>query len=441
MRQRIGVEHLKAPITNQEVEGALAKADRAVNDLSQLPVTWLDFCNEKLSIASESIGFLIRQRVQIHKRGYPSRELAYLKLIERQIEELKQVYLSFYRLAPGLIHQLRSKEPEIYSWLMLQGELGLELDNLLCGLSLLEDIDVKTAMVIAVQSPVESMDSTLSELIEGNATSGAFYFECLRVRQTLSVSLIKRWNKASIISSHVALPLLALQDVKEGIDWLNDNAGSEQYLFERLITKRDRGTWFRQCFGIEPNRLPSAQVLTYAKLLELKEFEAFDISSSLAPVDFALSGDWKLVPQIIEHLESLEEAEAEGEIWLQALYVVYGKLLPLTPQDVGVEYEWEEIVDLLNEWVEDEKYIQNLPSRLGYALSFESTLAAMQDSNVDVLFRDWLWRQICIQSRAYVPWDMAMPIHQQDWNFNNLKAAPSASERFNLRNSNAVMGY
>ncbi|HHF3072977.1 TPA: hypothetical protein ACPJ1A_000448 [Vibrio diabolicus] len=439
MRQRIGVEHLKAPITNQEVEGALAKAERAVNDLSQLPVKWLDFCNEKLSIASESIGFLIRQRVQIHKRGYPSRELEYLKLIERQIEELKQVYLSFYRLAPGLLHQLRSKEPEIYIWLMLQGELGSDLDNLLCGLSLLEDIDAKTAMVVAVQSPVESMDSTLSELIEGNATSGAFYFECLRVRQTLSVSLIKRWHKASIISSQVALPLLALQDVKEGIDWLNDNAGSEQYLFERLITKRDRGTWFRQSFGIEPNGLPSAQVLTYAKLLELKEFEAFDISSSLAPVDFALGGDWKLVPQIIEHLESLEEAE--GEIWLQALYVVYGKLLPLTPQDVGVEYEWEEIVDLLNEWVEDEKYIQNLPSRLGYALSFESTLAAMQDSNVDVLFRDWLWRQLCIQSRAYVPWDMAMPIHQQDWNFNNLKAAPSASERFNLRNSNAVMGY
>ncbi|TOK91372.1 hypothetical protein CGI09_29290, partial [Vibrio parahaemolyticus] len=71
----------------------------------------------------------------------------------------------------------------------------------------------------------------------------------------------------------------------------------------------------------------------------------------------------------------------------------------LTPQGVGVEYEWEEIVDLLNEWVEDEKYIQNLPSRLSYALSFESTLAAMQDANVDVLFRDWLWRQICIQSR------------------------------------------
>ncbi|MHB9958120.1 hypothetical protein [Vibrio campbellii] len=439
MRQRIGVEHLKTPITNQEVEGALARAERAVNDLSQLPPTWLSFCNEKLSIASESIGFLIKQRVQLHKRGYPSRDLDYLKLIERQIEELKQVYLSFYRLAPGLIHQLRSQEPEICAWLMLQKELGSELDNLLCGLSLLEELDAHTAKVIVTQSPVEHMDSVMSELIEGKAKSSAFYLECLRLRQALSVALIKRWHKAEIIRPHIALPLLALQDVEEGIEWLNDHANGEQYLFERLITKRDRGTWFRQYFGIEPSGLPSAQVLTFAKLLELKEFEAFNISSSLAPVDFALSGDWKLVPEIIEHLETLEEDD--GETWIQALYVVYGKLLPLTPQDVGVEYEWEEVIDLLNEWLEDEKHIQNLPSRLGYALSFESTLAAMQDANIDVMFRDWLWRQLCIQSRAYVPWDMAMPIHQQDWNFNNLKAAPSASERFNLRNSNAIMGY
>ncbi|MER0397496.1 hypothetical protein ABRZ58_14205 [Vibrio vulnificus] len=439
MRQRIGVEHLKAPITNQEVEGALAKAERAVNDLSQLPPTWLSFCNEKLSIASESIGFLIRQRVQLHKRGYPSRELDYLKLIERQIEEHKQVYLSFYRLAPGLIHQLRSQEPEIYAWLMLQKELGSELDNLLCGLSLLEELDTKTAMVIVTQSPVELMDSVISELIEGKAKSSPFYFECLRLRQTLSVALIKRWHKSEIIRPNIALPLLALQDVEEGIEWINEHANGELYLFERLITKRDRGTWFRQYFGIEPSGVPSAQVLTFAKLLELKEFEVFDISSSLAPVDFALCGDWKLVSEIIGHLQRLEEHE--GEIWIQAMYVVYGKLLPLTPQDVGVEYEWRAVVDLLNEWLEDGKHIQNLPSRLGYALSFESTLAAMQDVNIDALFRDWLWRQICIQSRAYVPWDMAMPVHQQDWNFNNLKAAPSASERFKLRNSNAVMGY
>lgn len=439
MRQRIGVEYLKAPITQQDVEGALAKAEYAVNDLATLPDTWLSFCSEKLVIASESLGFLLRQRVQIHKRGYPSRDLDYLHLIERQMKQLKQVYLSFYRLAPGLIHQLRNQEANIYVWLMLEKEWGTEHDNLLCGLSLLEELDTSTAKVFAAQSSVDTIDSVMSELIEGNVASSPFYFECLRVRQALSIALIRRWHKANIIDSNVALPLLALQDVEEGVEWLNDNADGEQYLFEHLITKRDRGTWFRQYFGVNPAGLPSEQVQTYAKLLELKEFSDFDIASSLAPVDFALGGDWKLVPEIVEQLATLEEAQ--GEVWIQALYVAYGEQLPLKPNEVGVEYEWEQVVSILQQWVAESKYQQNLASRLGYALSFESTLAAMQDPHINVLFRSWLWRQLCIQSRAYIAWDMAMPISQQDWNFNKLKVTSSASERFNLRNSHAVMGY
>lgn len=439
MRQRIGVEYLKAPITQQDVEGALAKAEHAVNDLATLPDTWLSFCNEKLVIASESLGFLLRQRVQIHKRGYPSRDLDYLHLIERQMKQLKQVYLSFYRLAPGLIHQLRNQEANIYVWLMLEKEWGTEHDNLLCGLSLLEELDTSTAKVFAAQSSVDTIDSVMSELIEGNVASSPFYFECLRVRQALSIALIRRWHKANIIDSNVALPLLALQDVEEGVEWLNDNADGEQYLFEHLMTKRDRGTWFRQYFGVNPAGLPSEQVRTYAKLLELKEFSDFDIASSLAPVDFALGGDGKLVPEIVEQLATLEEAQ--GEVWIQALYVAYGEQLPLQPNEVGVEYEWEQVVSILQQWVAESKYQQNLASRLGYALSFESTLAAMQDPHINVLFRSWLWRQLCIQSRAYIAWDMAMPISQQDWNFNKLKVTSSASERFNLRNSHAVMGY
>ncbi|WP_260260655.1 hypothetical protein [Vibrio intestinalis] len=439
MRQRIGVEYLKAPITQKDVEGALVKAELAVNDLASLSDSWLSFCNEKLAIASESLSFLLRQRVQIHKRGYPSRDLDYLRLIERQMKQLKQVYLSFYRLNPGLIHQLRNQEASIYAWLMLEKEWGLEYDNLLCGLSLLGELDTPTAKVFAAQSPVEIIDNVMSELIEGNVTSSSFYFECLRVRQALSIALIRRWHNANIIPSHIAFPILALHDVKEGIEWLNDNADGEQYLFEHLITKHDRGTWFRQYFGVNPSSLPSEEVLTYAKLLELKEFEAFDIFSSLAPVDFALGGDCKLVPDIVEYLVSLDEGQ--GEIWIQALYVVYGDLLPLKPNEVGVEYEWEQVVSILQQWVAESKYQQNLASRLGYALSFESTLAAMQDPHINVLFRSWLWRQLCIQSRAYIAWDMAMPISQQDWNFNKLKVTSSASERFNMRNSHAVMGY
>ncbi|MGF1727566.1 hypothetical protein [Photobacterium nomapromontoriensis] len=439
MRQRVGVEHLKAPLTNQHIESALAHAENAINALAQLPSTWLTFSNEKLLQASECLGFLLRQRVQLHKRGYPSRELEYLKLIERQIGELKQVYLSFYRLAPGLIHKHKSEEPEIYAWLMLQKELGSEIDNLLCGLATLDELEPATAMVIAAQSPVDNLDNFLAELIDGQTKFSVLYFEYLRIRQTLSVALVKRWLRAGVIKPQLAFPTLALQGVEEGIEWINDNGQGDQYLFERLITKRDRGMWFRQYFGVEMDDVSSTQAITFAKLLELNEFMVFDIESPLAPIDFMLTGDWKVVPEILLHLEHLDEHD--GDMWLKALYVVYGSLLPVSPQDLGVEFEWGEAVDLLKDWVKQDKHVQNLPSRLGYALSFESTLIAMQDPNIDVLFRTWLWRQLCIHSHVYIPWDMAMPIHQQEWNFRNLKATPSVSERFNLRSHNAVVGH
>lgn len=439
MRQKLGVEHLNRPITSQIINTALTNAESAIDDLSELPPTWLSFCNEKLQLASESLGFLLKQRVQFHKRGYPSHKLDYLKLIERQIEELKQVYLSFYRLAPGIVHQMKSEEPEIYVWLMLQQEFGGNLENLLCGLSVLDDIEPVMAMVFTVQSSIENFDRILTELIEGQSAQSSFYLNCLQLRQSVNTGLIRRWLKTDIISPQVGFPILAVRDVEEGIDWINENAHADEYLFERLITKRDRGTWFRQHFGIETESVSSPHVITFAKLLQLQEYMVFDIDAKMAPVHFALSGDWQHVPEIVEYID--QKDESDGEVWIQALYVVYGSLLPLEPKDVGVEYDWHEIVDLLRDWLDDERHILNVASRLGCALSFESTLEAMKDTDIDVTFRTWLWRQICIKSRIYVPWDTAMSAEQQQRIFNNLKRNPSLSDRFNLGSSNAVVGY
>ncbi|MCC4785565.1 hypothetical protein LMH77_21880, partial [Vibrio lentus] len=141
MRQKIGIDQLNQPITNEDLELAITNAESTLTLLDELPIKWLDMCNEKLSLASETLGFLLKQRLQVHKRGYPSVKLEYLALAERQIEDLKNVYLSFYRLAPGLIHQLKQNEPTIYAWLMLNSEIGQEQENLLCGLSRLDDLD------------------------------------------------------------------------------------------------------------------------------------------------------------------------------------------------------------------------------------------------------------------------------------------------------------
>ncbi|NVD06229.1 hypothetical protein FCU94_04805 [Vibrio sp. JPW-9-11-11] len=439
MRERIGAEQLNTPITNQEIDIALENSERTIEELSALPEAWVCFCNEKLLLASESLGFLLRQRVQIYKQGYPSRNNTYLNLIERQIEELKQVYISFYRLAPGLIHQQKDVEPNIYTWLMFQNEFCDDLDNLLSGVRYLDELDTTTATLIVAHSSFSSLDNVLADLIEGNSKSAPLYFECLRLRQTLSVGLIKHWYKTGRINAEQAFPTLALQDVEEGISWLNENAQGDDYLFERLITKGDRSTWFRRYFGTEVQHISSSKTKTFAKLLEIKELMEFDVESPLAHIDFVLSGDCRLVLTVIENLEHLDDHQYE--LWLEALYVVYGALLPIRPRDLGIEYDRHQALDLLNEWVTKGKHMQNSPSRLGYALNFDTTLTALQDSNISFVFREWLWQQLCIQSRAYVPWNMVMPVHQQDWNFRNFKATPSVSERFNLRSSNAVVGY
>lgn len=283
MQQRLGVEHLNQPITSQLVETAIMNTERTINELSELSPTWLSFCNEKLQLASESLGFLLKQRVRFYEKGYPSRDLDYLKLIDHQIEELKQVYLSFYRFAPGVVHRLKYEEREIYAWLMLQPELGHDLDNLMCGLNILNDLEPAVAKVFAVQSQIENFDSVLAELIEGQSKNSSFYLDCLRLRQTLSIGLIKRWVNAGSIPPQAAFPILAVQDVAEGVEWINENAREDQYLFECLITKSDRGTWFRQQFGIETGSVLSTQAVTYAKLLELKECMAFDIDAPMAP--------------------------------------------------------------------------------------------------------------------------------------------------------------
>lgn len=125
----------------------------------------------------------------------------------------------------------------------------------------------------------------------------------------------------------------------------------------------------------------------------------------------------------------------------QALYIVFGKRLPVTPQNLGIDFEWHEILEKLKEWVEIGAYRQASPGRLGQPLTLETSIQAMFDTQVSAAFRVWIWRQVCLLTRSYIPWDMAMPVHQQEWNITRLTQNSTASERFNLRNNNAVVGY
>ncbi len=439
MRPRISVEQLNSPITSETIASALKDADHLVKALSVLTPSWLTFCNEKLSLASESMIFLLKQRFNLFKRGYPSREIEYLCLIERQVKELEEVFLSFYHLAPGLIHQIRSEQMEIYAWLMLHTPLGEDKQNLLCGLSVFGDMPFEFSKYIVIQSSNPDIDYVLTELVDGQSKFNPLYFDCLRVRQSLSISVIKRWLKFERIPEGVGYCALAVQDIEEGVNWVNENGDEDKYLFERLLIKNNKSTWFRKAYGVEQKLMSNHNIVSFAKLLELKEFSYFDVTSDLAHVDFALCGDSRLVPEILSHLENLEEED--GEIWIKSLYVVYGALLPFSPRQVGIDLEWKEIITLLKEWRIEECFIQPSYCRLGKPLKFESSFEAMKSPDVDEVFRSWIWKQICIHSRIYIPWDPMMPVHQQDLNLQRVKAIPSASERFDLRSNHAIVGY
>ncbi|MEZ9127815.1 hypothetical protein AB4145_14600 [Vibrio splendidus] len=439
MRQKIGIDQLNQPITNEDVELAIANAGSTLTLLDELPVKWLDMCNEKLSLASETLDFLLKQRLQIHKRGYPSVKLEYLALAERQIKDLTNVYLSFYRLAPGLIHQLKQSEPTIYAWLMLSSELGQEHENLLCGLSMLDELDYQAAKLLVVQSSLRDIDLVIIEMVEGGCKLPLLYLECLQLRQTVTVGLLKRWLKDKRFSKHKTHLFLSLQNDVESVVWLAENSKGSQNLFERLLSKEDRGTWFRKEFGTSIDSVFDSEVVTFAKLLELKEFGNFDPSSVMAPFDFVLHGLNEHVPQIVDLLFSLDEFE--GEDWIQALYIVYGKRLPVTPKNLGIDFEWHEMLEKLKQWAESDAYRQVSPGRMGQPLTLETSIQAMFDTQVSAAFRIWIWRQVCLHTRSYIPWDMTMPAHQQKWNITRLTQNSTASERFSLRSNHAVVGY
>lgn len=439
MRQKIGIDQLNQPITNEDVELAIANAGSTLTLLDELPVKWLDMCNEKLSLASETLDFLLKQRLQIHKRGYPSVKLEYLALAERQIKDLTNVYLSFYRLAPGLIHQLKQSEPTIYAWLMLSSELGQEHENLLCGLSMLDELDYQAAKLLVVQSSLRDIDLVIIEMVEGGCKLPLLYLECLQLRQTVTVGLLKRWLKDKRFSKHKTHLFLSLQNDVESVVWLAENSKGSQNLFERLLSKEDRGTWFRKEFGTSIDSVFDSEVVTFAKLLELKEFGNFDPSSVMAPFDFVLHGLNEHVPQIVDLLFSLDEFE--GEDWIQALYIVYGKRLPVTPKNLGIDFEWHEMLEKLKQWAESDAYRQVSPGRMGQPLTLETSIQAMFDTQVSAAFRIWIWRQVCLHTRSYIPWDMTMPAHQQKWNITRLTQNSTASERFGQRSNHAVVGY
>ncbi|CAM3213879.1 hypothetical protein [Vibrio neptunius] len=438
MRQRITKQQLSSALSDSDLTQAIQTLDEQIALLSDLRPAWLEFCHEKSAVAIESLSFLFKQWVRLHRKGYPATSQDYLRLVERQMAEIKQVYIAFYKLHPGLVYELKDTAPALFVWLMLEPEFEQHTSYLIAAIKVAEDIDVNEATLLLLHSKRHTLDITLTQLVEGKVSMRSLCFEALRLRQTLSVGLAKHWLKETSLEAQQVHPVLAKFDVEDSIEWINEIDSDEEYLFELLLCKHDRGTWFRKRFGIEQQALPSEHVATYAKLLELVEFDQFDPSLEMAPIQMVLTGrpDW--IETALEHLMTLKDGQEE---WLFALYVVYGERFPLNPHLLGVEYQWEQAMAVLENWRDSGENHVNTAIRHGVPVTFESSVQAMMDHNIPANYRTWIWRHLCIHGRVYIPWNWAMPAIQQNWLFSKLSEQSAAIERFNLRNQNATLGY
>lgn len=438
MRQRITKQQLSSALSDSDLTQAIQTLDEQIALLSDLRPAWLEFCHEKSAVAIESLSFLFKQWVRLHRKGYPATSQDYLRLVERQMAEIKQVYIAFYKLHPGLVYELKDTAPALFVWLMLEPEFEPHTTYLLAAIKVAEAIDANEATLLLLHSKRHTLDITLTQLVEGKVSMRSLCFEALRLRQTLSIGLAKHWLKETSLEAQEVHPVLAKFDVEDSIEWINEIDNDEQYLFELLLCKHDRGTWFRKHFGIEQQALPSEHVATYAKLLELVEFDEFDPSLEMAPIQMVLTGrpDW--IETALEHLMTLEDGQEE---WLFALYVVYGERFPLNPHLLGVEYQWEQAVAVLENWCDCGESYVNTAIRHGVPVTFESSVQAMMDHNIPANYRTLIWRHLCIHGRVYIPWNWAMPAIQQNWLFSKLSEQSAAIERFNLRNQNATLGY
>ncbi|WP_299015039.1 hypothetical protein [uncultured Photobacterium sp.] len=440
IRQRLSVDQIAKPLTDSDLAEAVRLVKLQIGSLSGLPEKWVQFGQEKVALAEESAEFMLRQCFRLHREGFPAFELDYLLLVERQLEGIFDALLALYRLHPGLLYQLGDSSPAVLVWALFNPKLQKEHPgHLLIAIDCLSKLPSEMAKMLVLHANSTELDSLFAKLIEGQASGSLDYFQYLVLRQTQSVALTKYWASSKKLDAKPLQVSLALANVDESIEWLEENEVGDASLFERLLLKEDRNTWFRQYFGTDLMTLPNGLVATYAKLLELHEFMAFDVGQKEAPIHLALVGDTSWVTTAVEHMQALDEDD--GELWWSALYVVYGDLLPYRPSQLGVDVEWSDALVSLSLWTTETQVLRSQPIRLGRSLNFDNTLRALKSPEINSMLREWLWRQLCIRSRLYVPWDAMMPRIQQQLLIQQMANMPVATERFNLRNQYAAVGY
>ncbi|OCH07651.1 hypothetical protein [Aliivibrio fischeri] len=439
-RYRYLVDDVKKTLTDADKQQAIADIALAQEQLSSFSENMVNFLYTKAILAAETASFYIKQQYRFHQNGYPAKEIDYLTLLETQLSEIEKVFIALLRIHRGFVYVVYSEYPEVLAWLCLSKNIESQHDNdelTLLGISIIDQLDPELAMPLILRSNSNHIHKLLARFIEGGASKRELYYRCLVINQSVSVSLIKHWLEDKKLPEKMLHSYLALMNVGSSIEWLQELTNVDDLLFEKLILKEDRATWFRQQYSVDT--ISSETANTYSKLLTLKEFSLFDIEKEQAVIHFILSGNTELVPLIIEHLMQLDEVDAQ--LWCEGLFLVYGEEFPFLPSKLGNTIEWQDALHDIVEWQEQIEVVKPVPLRMGKKLTFDSSIRAMKSAELSSSLREWLWRELCIMSRVHFYWHPQLSLQDQEALFDNIQSIPLVRERFNLRGKHAAVGY
>lgn len=432
------VEDVKDALSDADKVEAHAIIEQSKAALSHFSDAKIQFLQNKATLAAETMSFYIKQQYRFHEQGYPCQEVAYLSVLEKKLTLSLAVFIALYRINPAFLYTIYDEFPDVLAWLCLNEAFAVEDEKMpIIGLSLIDTLDKKLITGLLLRSNSIALDKVMARLVEGKSAASELYVHCLTLRQRISISLVKHWISMSFLPALDLHTQLALSNVTNSIEWLNEREPSDAILFTQLVLKEDRATWFRQQYS--PESPPSEEATMYAKLLGLKEFSEFDIEHRDAPFHFMLSGDTSLTPSIVSCINTLDERQ--GVIWCEALQVVYGDSFPFLPSKIDINIEWHDVLVILNKWIDNKQFKSNTTLRFGQALSFDASIEALKSADINANFRIWLWRELCVLSRVHFHWHPQLSAQQQFRLLNSISQIALVRERFNLRGKHAALGY
>ncbi|MGC3835169.1 hypothetical protein [Moritella viscosa] len=442
LQQIINNEKNQLALSDEYLDSLRLELNNAVVLVTSADTSQSRFCIDKSTLAAETASFYLKQRQRIFNSGFPSSQLPYLTLVTQKLTQLNNVFIELYKINSGYIYFLKDTYPDVAIWTLLS--IGVErIDKRAClfAITMSDTLGEKSWKRIASLSDSEELAIASRTLIQSSSVYASLLFETLQSLGALSSKFaMTLLNSDCTINKEIVHRYLVTQNLPSSCAWLIEQPVTPVNIFEHLLSRVDRSTWFRMTY--DPKQVEiTDEMMIFGSILDIPEYVdiPIDFGFSLAPIMFALKGDSSAVNDIITMLSTIDEDTAEP--WIVALYIVFGEQLPVLPSQIGSDIDYSLAITQIQTWWENKGNVLFSSWRYGEPQSFDNSLELLASVEVTADFRLWIWKELCITCRGYFPWNSLVNAEHQYTVLSKMKGNSIARERYNLRAQHAIMGY